>query len=129
MLRRFLPTLIVATALATPALAQTTPNDPQSPPESFSTTPGAPTTTSAQPDETPVIDVDRIVVLGFPTYDRDGVPGLSVTEFGQWMSVLFANARQSAPSAEYTTAAFAQSDVDKDGVVSTGELAAFLKGG
>lgn len=128
MLRRFAPALIAA-ALASPALAQTTPNDPQSPPESVSTIPGAPTTAVAQSDVVPVIDVDRIVVLGFPTYDRDGVPGLSVTEFGQWVSVLFTNARQSAPTAGYISAAFAQSDVSKDGVVSTGELAAFLKGG
>ena len=82
-----------------------------------------------QPAPAPVIDVDRIVVLDFPNYDKDGTAGLSVVEFGRWMTDLFANARQPAPTSDYVTAAFAQSDVDKDGVVSTGELAAFLKGG
>ena len=133
MIRRFAPFVITTALLAVPALAQTPPtNAPESAPTipMAPTIPVAPTTTiGGESAVAPVIDVDRIVVLEFPSYDRDGLPGLSSTEFGQWVGVLFTNARQPTPSAEYLTAAFAQSDVSKDGVVSTGEFAAFLKGG
>lgn len=121
--------LLLPSALA----AQTAPNDPNSPPESFNTTVPAPTTFATEPtvypvERAPVIDVDRIVVLGFPTYDTDGLTGLSVNEFGTWMAQLFANARLSNPTGEYVAAAFSQTDVNADGVVGTGELALFLKG-
>lgn len=124
-----LTTAFALAMLPATLVAQTTPNDPESPAESFGTTVPAPTTYATEPDPTPVIDVDRLVVLGFPGYDSDGVGGLSIDEFGAWMTQLFANAGQPRPTGEYVTAAFAQTDTNKDGVVNTGELALFLKGG
>ena len=124
--------LLAAAALLMPAAvsAQTLPSVPQSSPEGLGTTAAAPTTYATQPlDARPTIDVDRIVVAGFPTYDKDGVPGLSPAEFGQWMAQLFANAGQEIPVGDYLSLAFAQTDVTKDGTVEPGELTAFLRGG
>lgn len=128
----FRRTIALATALLLPSAlaAQTTPDSPQRPPENVGETVPAPTIYATQPapEAAPVIDIDRIVVAGFPQYDTDGVEGLSTTEFGTWMAQLFANARQSAPTVEYLTAAFEQTDVSKDGLIQSGELALFLRG-
>lgn len=126
--RRLTAALAASTLLSAPLLAQTAPGGPQTAQADLSTAAPMMSPVAVRPSEEPVIDVDRIVVLGFPTYDRDGVPGLSVQEFGSWMGVLFTNARQTAPASDYVAAAFSQSDVDKDVAVSSGELAAFLKG-
>ena len=127
------PTLaLLAAALPVAALAQTTPNDPTTPPESFGETVPVPTDPAVPTRSTTssvIVDPDRITVLEFPRYDTDGVPGLSTQEFATWVTQLFANAGQPAPLPDYATAAFAQTDVNKDGVVGQGEFAAFLKGG
>ncbi len=134
----FRPTLaLIAATLPASALAQTTPNDPTSPPENAIETAPAPTempkppAIPAAPARTAsvVVDPDRIVALEFPRYDTDGVPGLSPGEFTTWVAQLFANAGRTAPTPDYPTAAFAQADVNKDGVLEQGEFAAFLKGG
>ena len=142
--------LTAALTLLLPAalFAQTTPDDPQTPPESFGTTVPAPTTYPTEPvpnatqsnlytaqpspyttEPAPVVDVDRIVVAGYPIYDTDGIPGLSPTEFASWMAQLFANAGQGVPVGDYLSMAFAQADVSKDGLIQQGELAQFLRGG
>lgn len=123
--------LVAALLLPSALAAQTTPIDPQSPPMPAVETSPPPTIYATQPAPAAaaVIDVDRIVVGGLPQYDTDGIEGLSATEFGTWMAQLFANAGRPAPTGEYLAAAFEQTDVSKDGLIQSGELALFLRGG
>ena len=126
----FRPTAALMLLLPAALAAQTTTGDPVIVPESV--VPAVPQTSYAvqpQPEAAPVIDVDRIVVAGFPGYDTDGVAGLSPTEFATWMAQLFATAGVAQPGPDYFAAAFEQTDISKDGVIQSGELAQFLRGG
>lgn len=133
---------IVAGAMifAGPALAQTIPAAPQTaaPQTAPVTTPADAAPQAADPaSATPAPATEQVasaVDQQFATYDKNGDGKLSKAEFGEWMVTLKtasdpATKATSPATKAWVTAAFAQADTDKNGVLSKTEVTGFLDKG
>lgn len=123
-------TLLLTTALvvATPALAQTAPEQNATPAAPQSATPAAPAN--------PASSVASIVDSEFPAYDANKDGALDQSEFSRWMVALKTQEMKATgaqlPAEQVTTwasGAFTTADKDKSASVSKPELIGYLSGG